>query len=162
MEYHSCNCKVSRGQRRVEYDLHFHMLVYKRVVRWKVGSKDPGDMLVRNWLTSPYLWLLSLFTIIPAALFWDDTVVLAFCFFGFAFLYTCCITGSRHFACRSGSSSTVLRRGGKRPGARRLRLLLDPPCERVDLYYVNPAVAGERKAGGVQPPRLNECKNRQP
>ena len=42
---------------------------------------------MRNWLTSPYLWLLSLFTIIPAALFWDDTVVLAFCFFGFAFLY---------------------------------------------------------------------------
>ena len=44
-------------------------------------------MLVRNWLTSPHLWLLSLLTIIPAALFWDETVVLAFLFFGFALLY---------------------------------------------------------------------------
>lgn len=80
--------KIIRGNSPGQPDgLHFHMLVYKRVVRWKVGSKDPGDMLIRNWLTSPHLWLLSLFTIIPAALFWYDTVVLAFCFFGFAFFY---------------------------------------------------------------------------
>lgn len=80
--------KIIRGDSPGQPDgLHFHMLVYKRVVRWKVGSKDPGDMLVRNWLTSPHLWLLSLLTIIPAALFWDDTVVLAFLFFGFALLY---------------------------------------------------------------------------
>ena len=80
--------KLVRGKSPGQPDgLHFHMLVYKRVVRWKVASKDPGDILVRNWLTSPNLWLLSLYTIIPAALFWDDTLVLAFLFFGFAFTY---------------------------------------------------------------------------
>ena len=80
--------KLVRGNSPGQPDgLHFHMLVYKRVVRWKVASKDPGDILVRNWLTSPNLWLLSLYTIIPAALFWDDTLVLAFLFFGFAFTY---------------------------------------------------------------------------
>ncbi len=52
-----------------------------------MGSKDPGDKLIRNWLTSPHLWLLSLITIIPAALFWRDTVILGIFFFGFAFLY---------------------------------------------------------------------------
>jgi UDP-GlcNAc:undecaprenyl-phosphate/decaprenyl-phosphate GlcNAc-1-phosphate transferase len=67
--------------------LHFHQLVYKRVMRWKVGSKDPSDRLKRNSLTSPYMWALSLTTIVPAVIFWRHTVVLAFWAFGFGFLY---------------------------------------------------------------------------
>jgi UDP-GlcNAc:undecaprenyl-phosphate/decaprenyl-phosphate GlcNAc-1-phosphate transferase len=68
--------------------LHFHQLVYKRVMRWKVGSNEPHDRITRNSFTSPYLWILSLTTIVPAVLFWRDTVVLAFWAFGFGFLYT--------------------------------------------------------------------------
>lgn len=80
--------KLVRGQSPGQPDgMHFHMMVYKRVVRWKIGSKDPEDRLSRNSLTSPYLWSLSLFTIIPAVIFWDNTVVLAFLAFGFAFFY---------------------------------------------------------------------------
>lgn len=80
--------KFVRGQSPGDPDgMHFHMLVYKRVVRWKLGSGNPDDRVIRNSLTSPYLWLLSLFTIIPAVLFWDNTVVLAFLAFGFSFFY---------------------------------------------------------------------------
>jgi UDP-N-acetylmuramyl pentapeptide phosphotransferase/UDP-N-acetylglucosamine-1-phosphate transferase len=67
--------------------LHLHMLVYKRVVRWKVGSRDPADRLARNSLTSPYLWALSLATIVPATIFWRSSAILAFLAFGFTFLY---------------------------------------------------------------------------
>jgi UDP-N-acetylmuramyl pentapeptide phosphotransferase/UDP-N-acetylglucosamine-1-phosphate transferase len=80
--------KVFKGQSPGDADgMHFHQLVYKRVLRWKVGSRDPTDRLVRNSLTSPYLWLFSLTTIIPAVIFWRDTLVLACWAFAFAALY---------------------------------------------------------------------------
>ena len=80
--------KIFRGQSPGEPDgLHLHQLVYRRVMRWKVGSRNPRDRLERNSFTSPYLWAFSLTTIIPAMIFWQSTVVLAFWAFGFAFLY---------------------------------------------------------------------------
>jgi UDP-N-acetylmuramyl pentapeptide phosphotransferase/UDP-N-acetylglucosamine-1-phosphate transferase len=80
--------KLVRGQSPGDADgLHFHQLVYKRVMRWKVGSKDPIDRLERNSLTSPYLWAFSLTTIVPAMLFWGNSVVLGFSAFTFAFFY---------------------------------------------------------------------------
>ncbi|WP_047237497.1 MraY family glycosyltransferase [Chromobacterium subtsugae] len=60
--------------------LHLHMLVYKRLVRWMVGSKDAGHLTLRNSLTSPYLWALSSASVAPAMLFWRHTYVLmGFC-----------------------------------------------------------------------------------
>ncbi|WP_434630359.1 MraY family glycosyltransferase [Chromobacterium sp. CV08] len=60
--------------------LHLHMLVYKRLVRWMVGSKDAMHLTLRNSLTSPYLWALSSISVVPAMLFWQSTPVLAaFC-----------------------------------------------------------------------------------
>ncbi|QIY79927.1 MraY family glycosyltransferase [Chromobacterium violaceum] len=56
--------------------LHLHMLVYKRIVRWMVGSKDAVHLTQRNSLTSPYLWALSSFSVAPAMLFWNNTPVL--------------------------------------------------------------------------------------
>ncbi|QEL57715.1 MraY family glycosyltransferase [Chromobacterium paludis] len=56
--------------------LHLHMLVYKRLVRWMVGSKDAAHLTQRNSLTSPYLWALSSFSVVPAMLFWNNTPVL--------------------------------------------------------------------------------------
>lgn len=51
--------------------LHLHMLIYKRLVRWRIGSCLAADRLARNSLTSPYLWGLSLCSIMPAVLFWQ-------------------------------------------------------------------------------------------
>lgn len=55
---------------------HLHHLVYKRVVRWAVGSPSPTDGLVRNSLTSPYLWGLCLLSVMPAIIFWQETLIL--------------------------------------------------------------------------------------
>jgi UDP-N-acetylmuramyl pentapeptide phosphotransferase/UDP-N-acetylglucosamine-1-phosphate transferase len=55
---------------------HLHHLIYKRVVRWAVGSRLPADELIRNSLTSPYLWVMCLLSVIPAVLFWRNTNLL--------------------------------------------------------------------------------------
>lgn len=55
---------------------HLHHLIYKRVVRWAVGSRLPTDELIRNSLTAPYLWGMCLLTVIPAVMFWRDTGLL--------------------------------------------------------------------------------------
>ncbi len=41
-----------------------------------VGSKDAAHLTQRNSLTSPYLWALSSFSVVPAMLFWNNTLVL--------------------------------------------------------------------------------------
>ncbi|POA99692.1 glycosyl transferase [Chromobacterium sinusclupearum] len=56
--------------------LHLHQIIYKRVVLWMVGSKDAGHLTQRNSLTSPYLWALSSFSVVPAMLFWNNTPIL--------------------------------------------------------------------------------------
>ncbi len=55
---------------------HLHQLIYKRIVRWAVGIDDVLLSRQRNSLTSPYLWVLTLFSVIPAILFWRYHVVL--------------------------------------------------------------------------------------
>ena len=67
--------------------VHLHMLIYKRLVRWAVGSREAGDRTSRNALTSPYLWLLSSLAIFPAVLFWRSTPILMFFVFVFAVVY---------------------------------------------------------------------------
>ncbi|WP_153099863.1 MraY family glycosyltransferase [Paraburkholderia hayleyella] len=59
--------------------VHLHMLVYKRLMRWVVGSRTARELTRRNSLTSPYLWLLCLVAVVPATLFWRHTLHL-FCF----------------------------------------------------------------------------------
>lgn len=59
--------------------VHLHMLVYKRIMRWAVGSKSANLLTQRNSMTSPYLWLLCLIAVGPATLFWRHTLHL-FCF----------------------------------------------------------------------------------
>jgi len=56
--------------------VHLHMLVYKRLMRWAIGP-DERRQTRRNSMTSPYLWLLCLLSVIPAVLWWDSTPVLA-------------------------------------------------------------------------------------
>lgn len=66
--------------------LHFHMLIYKRMVRWMVGSKEARHRKQRNSLTSPYLWATAGFTTVPAVLFWDEPAML--CLFVVLFCIT--------------------------------------------------------------------------
>lgn len=67
--------------------VHLHMLIFKRLVRWTVRSRDARAVTRRNAMTSPYLWLLSLMAVIPATLFWQNTVLLGLCCFVFVASY---------------------------------------------------------------------------
>jgi len=55
---------------------HLHQLIYRRVVRWAVGSDCHKQRTHRNALTSPYLWVMSSFAVIPATIFWRNSGVL--------------------------------------------------------------------------------------
>jgi UDP-N-acetylmuramyl pentapeptide phosphotransferase/UDP-N-acetylglucosamine-1-phosphate transferase len=53
--------------------IHFHMLIYRRVIRWaQVPSADHLHHQA-NAKTSPYLWLLSSMAVIPAIIWWEYT-----------------------------------------------------------------------------------------
>ena len=76
--------KLARGQSPGVADaLHFHQLVYRRIVRGVLHDDRAVRMLMRNNRTSPYLWGFTLLTVVPAALFWQVTPVLA----GFTLLF---------------------------------------------------------------------------
>ncbi|MFN3598497.1 MAG: glycosyl transferase family 4, partial [Aquificaceae bacterium] len=73
--------KVLRGRSPGEPDkLHLHTLVYRRLSKIK-------DKTLRNSLTSPYLWALSLMGIVPALIFWKSTPMLVLMFFVFWLVY---------------------------------------------------------------------------
>lgn len=60
--------------------LHLHQLIYRRLVRTVLDDDSARRMLRRNNRTAPYLWAFSLFSVVPAVLFWRNTYVLmAFC-----------------------------------------------------------------------------------
>ena len=60
--------------------LHFHQLIYRRIVRGVFHDDATRRMLMRNNRTSPYLWGFTLLTVVPAVLFWYSTpVLMLFC-----------------------------------------------------------------------------------
>ena len=60
--------------------LHFHMLIYKRLVRFGDGEALVTHRIRRNSRTSPYLWLLTAVSALPAVLFWNHTsLLMGFC-----------------------------------------------------------------------------------
>jgi len=84
--------KLLRGRSPgVPDGVHLHMLVYKRLVRWAVGSTEARLITQRNSMTSPYLWVLSSMGTIPAVLFWQyPTILMVFVFLfavSYVFLY---------------------------------------------------------------------------
>lgn len=69
--------KAVRGQSPGVADaLHFHQLIYRRIVRQVVHDDAARRMLMRNNRTSPYLWGFTALTVVPAVLFWNSTPVL--------------------------------------------------------------------------------------
>ena len=73
--------KLARGVSPGVADaLHFHQLIYRRLVRGVFHDDASRRMLMRNNRTSPWLWSFTLLTVAPAVLFWDNTLVLmGFC-----------------------------------------------------------------------------------
>jgi len=73
--------KIVRGVSPSMADaLHFHQLIYRRIVRGVFHDDESRRMLMRNNRTSPYLWSFTLLTIVPAVMFWNNAAVLAgFC-----------------------------------------------------------------------------------
>ncbi len=73
--------KLARGTSPGVADaLHFHQLIYRRLVRGVFHDDEARRMLARNNRTSPYLWGFTLLTVVPAVLFWRNTpVLMAFC-----------------------------------------------------------------------------------
>lgn len=67
--------------------LHLHSVVYRRLVRWMVGSKEAQHLIRRNSMTAPYLWVLAAISIVPAMIFWRHTGVLILCSLLFILLY---------------------------------------------------------------------------
>ena len=56
--------------------LHFHQLIYRRIVRGVFHDDESRRVLMRNNRTSPYLWGFTLLTVVPAVLFWNNTWLL--------------------------------------------------------------------------------------
>ncbi|MBA3915336.1 MAG: glycosyl transferase [Acidobacteriales bacterium] len=67
--------------------VHLHMLIYRRLIRWAVGDRGAKTLTRRNSMTSPYLWLLCLFSVIPAVLWWNNSAVLTVFLFLFMVSY---------------------------------------------------------------------------
>lgn len=71
---------VRGGSPGVADALHFHQLIYRRIVRGVFHDDASRRMLMRNNRTSPYLWSFTLLAVVPAVLFWNNTpVLMAFC-----------------------------------------------------------------------------------
>ena len=66
---------------------HLHHLIYKRLVRWLVGTNLSSHRTQRNALTSPYLWLITSVGVVPAIIFWQNRIMLILGCFCFAVAY---------------------------------------------------------------------------
>lgn len=66
---------------------HLHQLIYRNVVSWAVGDDCSRKITQRNAMTSPYLWGIASFVVMPAVLFWSNTAVLQMIALVFASFY---------------------------------------------------------------------------
>jgi UDP-GlcNAc:undecaprenyl-phosphate GlcNAc-1-phosphate transferase len=59
---------------------HFHTLIYRRIMRWALANSAETEKNIvgdnANAKTSPYLWVLSSFAVVPAVLYWQQTIIL--------------------------------------------------------------------------------------
>ena len=71
--------KVVRGVATAAPDgIHLHTLIHRRLIRWTLAEgREKRRLTRRNSMTSPYLWLLCLSSVIPSLLWWDSTAVLS-------------------------------------------------------------------------------------
>jgi UDP-N-acetylmuramyl pentapeptide phosphotransferase/UDP-N-acetylglucosamine-1-phosphate transferase len=67
--------------------IHLHSLIYRRIMRWAVGDRSAKALTRRNSMTSPFLWMLCMLSVIPAVLFWNRSGWLALFLFLFGVSY---------------------------------------------------------------------------
>jgi UDP-N-acetylmuramyl pentapeptide phosphotransferase/UDP-N-acetylglucosamine-1-phosphate transferase len=77
--------------------VHLHTLIYKRLMRWVVGSRAEKNLRRRNSLTSPYLWVLSALGVFPATIFYNNSLVLQIFCLVFIFTYLWLYSKIIHF-----------------------------------------------------------------
>jgi UDP-N-acetylmuramyl pentapeptide phosphotransferase/UDP-N-acetylglucosamine-1-phosphate transferase len=79
---------IVRGRTAGEPDgLHLHTLVYRRIVGKGPDSESLRQRTRRNSRTSIYLWMLNFIGVIPATLFWNARLPLAFTMLVFVTCY---------------------------------------------------------------------------
>jgi UDP-GlcNAc:undecaprenyl-phosphate GlcNAc-1-phosphate transferase len=72
---------------------HFHTLIYRRIMRWALAypnaheRNEINSSHTANARTSPYLWVLSSFAVLPAVLFWNNSLLLQLFTILFCFTY---------------------------------------------------------------------------
>jgi UDP-N-acetylmuramyl pentapeptide phosphotransferase/UDP-N-acetylglucosamine-1-phosphate transferase len=73
--------KVVRGVATAAPDgIHLHTLIHRRLIRWTLAeNRERRRLTRRNSMTSPYLWMLCLSSVVPSLLWWNNTTVLS-CF----------------------------------------------------------------------------------
>lgn len=80
--------KLVKGQSPGTADaLHLHQLIFRRIVRVALEEDEVRELLSRNNRTSPYLWMFAATSVVPAVLFWNNTLVLFLCCVAFAMAY---------------------------------------------------------------------------
>ncbi len=67
--------------------IHLHSLIYRRLLRWAVGDRSAKSLTRRNSMTSPFLWLLCMASVVPALLFWHESILIAVFLAVFAISY---------------------------------------------------------------------------
>jgi len=68
--------------------IHLHTLIHRRLIRWTLENNPERRRLRRrNSMTSPYLWMLCLMSVIPSVLWWNSTSILAGFLLAFIVLY---------------------------------------------------------------------------
>jgi UDP-N-acetylmuramyl pentapeptide phosphotransferase/UDP-N-acetylglucosamine-1-phosphate transferase len=81
--------KVVRGVATAAPDgIHLHTLIHRRLIRWTLADNlERRRLRRRNSMTSPYLWLLCLTSVIPSVLWWNSTAVLSWFLLAFVLGY---------------------------------------------------------------------------
>jgi UDP-N-acetylmuramyl pentapeptide phosphotransferase/UDP-N-acetylglucosamine-1-phosphate transferase len=81
--------KVVRGVATGAPDgIHLHTLIHRRLIRWTLAENLTRRRLTRrNSMTSPYLWLLCLTSVIPSVLWWNSTATLSWFLLAFVIAY---------------------------------------------------------------------------
>jgi UDP-GlcNAc:undecaprenyl-phosphate/decaprenyl-phosphate GlcNAc-1-phosphate transferase len=82
--------KLHRGVSAASPDgAHFHMLIYRRIVRLAGVTTEGSESqsFISNSKTSPYLWFVSSTAVMPAVLFWPNTLLLQLTFVLFCISY---------------------------------------------------------------------------
>lgn len=60
--------------------LHLHHMIYRRIVRTVFHEDEAQQLLSRNNRTAPYLVGLTILTVLPALIFWQNTpILMGFC-----------------------------------------------------------------------------------